>query len=157
MRCSTCDHDNDDGASMCAGCGAYRNAPSLPDARPPLSEFAESALLLAIVSPFLAGLSALVALPLGVAGLVEVRRSRGRMRGTGHAIAAIIISLLVLVVTVGGALYITETPLPWECEDCQPPEMGMLLDAPGGHHARACDSLVSDARLIGPRPGLPAA
>ena len=90
--------------------------------RPRMSEFAESALLLAIVSPFLAGLSALVALPLGVAGLVEVRRSRGRLRGSGQAIGAIIISLVVLAVTVGGALYLSETPLPWECIDCQPPE-----------------------------------
>ena len=91
MRCEKCDHDNDAGASMCAGCGVYLSAPEPVDTRPPLSEFAESALTLAAISPLLLGLTALLALPVGVVGLVEVRRSRGRLRGTGHAIAAIVI------------------------------------------------------------------
>ena len=99
---------------------------------PRLSEFAESALLLALISPLLLGLTALLALPVGVAGLVEVRRSGGRLGGTGHAVAAIIISLVVLVIAAGLALYVTQTPLPWKCDECRPPEMGMLLDTNGG-------------------------
>jgi len=95
---------------------AHSDSPEAPR----LSELAQSALLLAIVSPLLAGLSALVALPVGVAGLVEVRRSRGRLRGTGHAIAAIIISVMVLIVTIGGALYLINNPVAWQCIDCGP-------------------------------------
>ena len=125
------------------------------EGRPHLSEFAESALLLALISPLLAGLSALVALPLGVVGLVEVRRSGGRLRGSGHAIAAIIISLVVLAISVGLALYVIENPLRWQCYDCQPQARAPALREV--HHAYACDRLMSDARLIGPRPGLPAA
>ena len=93
-----------------------------PQNTPPVSDLAQSALLLAIVSPLLAGLSALVALPVAVAGLVEIGRSGGRLRGTGHAIAAIIISMVVLVVTVGGALYLIDNPVAWQCIDCGPME-----------------------------------
>ena len=93
-----------------------------PEDIPRLSELAQSALLLAIVSPLLGGLSALVALPVGIAGLVEVRRSDGRLRGAGHAIAAIVISVVAIVVTVGGALYLIDNPVAWQCIDCQPME-----------------------------------
>lgn len=99
---------------------------------PPLSELAQSALLLAAISPLLLGLTALLALPVGVAALVEVRRSGGRLRGTPHALAAIIISLVVLVAAGSAALYLWGNPLPWQCDDCQPPAVGMLLDDQGG-------------------------
>ena len=91
---------------------------------PPLSEYAESALTLAAISPLLLGLTALLALPVGVVGLVEVRRSRGRLRGTGHAIAAIIISLVVLASVTGLAFYVVGNPFPGACEECQPQAMG---------------------------------
>ena len=103
-----------------------------PDARPPLSEYAESALTLALISPLLLGLTALLALPVGVVGLVEVRRSNGRLRGTGHAVAAIVISLVVLATVAGLAFYVVGNPFPGACEDCQPQAMGVPSGGNGG-------------------------
>lgn len=89
-----------------------------PSETRPLSELAQSALLLAVISPLLLGLTALLALP--VAGLVEVRRSAGRLRGTPQAVAAIVIALSVLAGGAGAALYLAGSPLPWVCTECTP-------------------------------------
>jgi len=144
VRCKKCDYDNDDGASMCVGCGAYLSAADLGDTGPPVSEYAASALLLALVSPLLAGMSALVALPLGVVALVQIRRSRGALRGTGRAVAAIIISVIVIAATLAVAVQLEALPVPWACEDCQPPETGMLPMTPDTL-ARPCGEVPSHA------------
>ena len=92
----------------------------------PVSEFAESALLLAAISPLLLGLTAMLAIPVAIAGLVEVRRSRGRLRGTGRCIAALVISVVVIVAALALAAYLYQFPLPWKCLECVPPQTSML-------------------------------
>jgi len=96
-----------------------------------VSEFAESALLLAAISPLLLGLTAMLAIPVAIAGLVEVRRSRGRLRGTGRCIAALVISVVVIVAALALAAYLYQFPLPWKCYECVPPQTGMLDVRPG--------------------------
>lgn len=97
-----------------------RLADRVPDEARPVSELAQSALLLALISPLLLGLTALVALPVAVAGLIEVRRSGGQLGGTGHALAAMVICVVVLVAVISAALYMVANPLPWVCTECVP-------------------------------------
>lgn len=56
--------------------------------------------ILALVGLFTAGVTGVVALGLGIAALVSIRRSEGRLTGTGFAVAGIVIgSVVTLVLT----------------------------------------------------------
>ena len=96
-------------------------APSAaPCPQPAHSELADSALLLALISPLLLGLSALLAIPVAVGALVEIRRSGGAMRGRARAVAALAVAVVVLMAAAAAIAHLLDLGLPGSCEQCLP-------------------------------------
>ena len=82
------------------------NVPPLPPrpAEAKTSGLAIASLILGILGLFSCGLTALVGLILGICGLVSINNSKGRLMGSGLAIAGIVISafmVLFLPITAG--------------------------------------------------------
>jgi len=71
-------------------------AASPPALRKKFSGLAIAAFVVALLAPCTAGLAALAGLPLGIAALIKVTRSRGELKGKGLAIAGICLSGLFL-------------------------------------------------------------
>lgn len=91
-------------ATVPSGAGA---PPVLAAAEPPerTSALAIASLVLGVLGIFTAGLTALVGLVLGIWALVSISRSRGRLGGTGLAIAGTIVSgLFVLLLPLLAAM-----------------------------------------------------
>jgi len=103
MFCSQCGARNEDGATRCAQCGATlaaveRAAMSGPDAAvaPVTSAKATWSCVLGVLSllcllTIFAGLPAII---LGALALADIRRSAGRLKGEGQAMAGIILGVV---------------------------------------------------------------
>jgi prepilin-type processing-associated H-X9-DG protein len=97
MKCPFCQSDNADGANFCIACGrALSEAPPTPrqvsfSVLPSTSGLAIASLVLGILSPFTLCLTGLVGIILGIVALVQIGQSQGRLRGSGMAIAGLII------------------------------------------------------------------
>ena len=101
MFCSKCGKPNLDEATVCASCGAPMAQPAgvppaPPDLRPARTSGMAIASLVLGIFGFL-GVTALVAVVLGIVALVQISGSRGRLRGQGLAIAGICLSAFMLV------------------------------------------------------------
>ncbi len=111
MYCNQCGKANLEGAAVCAHCGApLTEADATTTAPAPAATGRRSGLAIAslVVNLFNLlgglGLPALAGLVLGTIALVQIGRSRGRLRGRGLAIAGICVSGAALVVQVGFAV-----------------------------------------------------
>lgn len=118
--CSRCGETHEEQFANCWRCGSPRdgsgrsgNAASTasaqqsepmagatgPAAGPRRSRMAVAALVLGILSFLLFLIPALIGLALGIVALVQINRSRGRLWGQGFAIAGIIMSGLIILLT----------------------------------------------------------
>ena len=105
MRCGNCGAESVQGAAFCAACGAPLSPASVPQpAQPPswsgraqTSGMAIASLVLGICGLFTGGISALAGLVLGIVALGQIRQSRGRLEGSGLAVAGICVSGFVLL------------------------------------------------------------
>lgn len=88
MRCTQCGRESPGGSAQCIHCGGALAAPP-PAARIRTSGMAIASLVLGIVGFFLFAIPALVGLVLGIISLRSIKRSQGRLRGQGLAIAGI--------------------------------------------------------------------
>ncbi len=106
MFCNNCGKPNPNETSFCASCGAPLaqavGAPAPPAAavKPTTSGMAIASLVLGIL-----GITALLGLILGIVSLVQINRSRGRLRGQGLAIAGICVSAFMLVAILPAMLF----------------------------------------------------
>ena len=98
MYCAKCEAENPDDAQFCISCGASFTAN--PTAAEPIitktSGLAIAALVCAILSVFTCLLTAIPAIILGIVGLVKINNSGGRLKGTGMAIAGIVVPVAAL-------------------------------------------------------------
>jgi len=92
MQCQHCGKENEGAAPQCAHCGAMLASATQPL---PTNRMATTSLVLAAVGFVLSPLL-LVALILGIIAQVQISRSRGKLAGSGMAIAAICISLVAI-------------------------------------------------------------
>jgi len=103
MLCPNCARGNVPGASFCAACGAPLAAPAAQSPqpagwamKPQTSGMAIASLVLSIAGFFTVGVTAIPGLVLGIVAMNQIKRSGGRMQGTGLAIAGICISVLMM-------------------------------------------------------------
>jgi prepilin-type processing-associated H-X9-DG protein len=92
MYCPKCGTQNPDDAQSCSTCGAVLT-PSQTTTQPitpKTSGLAIASLVCAILSVFTCMVSAIPAIILGIIGLVKIGNSKGRLKGTGMAIAGIV-------------------------------------------------------------------
>ena len=104
MYCPKCGTENPDVALVCNSCSAVLSGVStqtqIPAAK--TSGLAIASLVLAILSPFTCYITAIPAIIMGIVVLVKISQSRGQLKGTGLAIAAI--ALPVVLVPVAALL-----------------------------------------------------
>ena len=81
--------------------GAVSEALGQPADRPPTSGLAIAALLLGILSPFTCMLTALPAIIMGIIALVNIRSSRGTLKGLCMAIAGVALAALGMLILLG--------------------------------------------------------
>ncbi len=95
MYCQKCGTENADDARVCQSCSwALTNvtiATTAPAPAARTSGLAITSLVLGLLSPLTFFLTAIPAIVLGIAGLVKISRSDGRLKGSGLAIAGIAI------------------------------------------------------------------
>jgi hypothetical protein len=111
MRCQDCRHEWTPPTDRCPRCGAEVRvatpSPRAIDTRP-LNEKAFLSVMLVFLTlieiqfTVYGVLLPLLSLPLAVSGLIEIKRSKGRVAGTGHAVLAIVISLYFLLAGLPG-------------------------------------------------------
>lgn len=101
MLCPRCGKENPEEQTLCSACGApLSQAGGWAPAASRTSGLAIASLVVGIVGllpavvlgilgPFAMGVSALVALPLGIIALTQINRSQGRLSGKGLAIGGI--------------------------------------------------------------------
>jgi len=99
MYCPKCGLENTEDAKTCSSCGQSLSVPpDLPTSDIKTSKFAIFSLILAVLGlPPLCCITTLPALILGIIGLIEIRKSKGLLKGKGLAIAGIAISLIYLL------------------------------------------------------------
>src|SRR5579863_10243441 len=73
------------------------NPPRLPNMPKKTSGLAITSLVLGILGLFSCGATALFGLAFGIIGLITVKRSEGRLKGDGIALAGIIVSAIFLL------------------------------------------------------------
>jgi len=106
MLCPNCARENVPGASFCAACGAPLSASAAPPPPPPAgwamkpqtSSMAIVSLVLGICGLFIPILAPLIGLVLGIVAVTQIGSSRGRLTGSGFAIAGICVSALTLLI-----------------------------------------------------------
>lgn len=104
MYCPKCEAENPDDAQFCRSCGSIltgtvtqATAPATQNIGPAkTSGLAIASLVCAILSPFTCLLTAIPAVILGIVSLVKISKSAGRLKGTGMAIAGIVIPPVTL-------------------------------------------------------------
>ena len=104
MYCPKCGTQNPDVALVCKSCSAVLSGVSTPTQMPApkTSGLAIAALVLGILSPFTCYISAIPAIIMGIVVLIKIPQSRGQLKGTGLAITAI--ALPVVLVPVAACL-----------------------------------------------------
>ncbi len=118
MKCPKCNHENDPDAQICSACGSDLLQASAPPRRPDvkISELAVSSCLLAVlavvlfflftffVGPSFFGLCSVVlgilALILGIASLVCIEKSYGRLTGRAFAVIGIAIPVAIFFLII---------------------------------------------------------
>ena len=115
MFCTKCGKQIPDDADSCNFCGVpveIARAADSPTTQSPASVVGEermpgesrtsglaiASLVLGILGLVSMGLTALVGLVLGIVGMLQIRKSRGRLRGDGLAIAGIAVSSCVILI-----------------------------------------------------------
>ena len=93
MYCPKCGAENPDNAQFCRSCNRIlTNVPMVtpnPDAK--TSPLAIASLILGVLAPFTCFITAIPAIVLGIVGLVKISKSAGQLKGSGLAIAGIVI------------------------------------------------------------------
>lgn len=98
MYCQKCGDQNPDGSTRCFSCGVElaSSVAQVADAR--TSGLAVAALILGIMALFTCGITALPAIVCGIIALVKISGSRGLLKGTGMAVAGIVLSAMLAMV-----------------------------------------------------------
>jgi len=98
MYCPKCGTENPEGAQLCLSCGQNLTSPATVVAIVPgkTSGSATASLILAILSPFTCGITALPAIILGIVAFVKISKSAGQLKGTGLAVAGIAVPFVTL-------------------------------------------------------------
>lgn len=93
MYCPKCGTENPDGAQICSSCSAVLpSATPQPSAVPvKTSGLAIASFVLAILSPITCFITALPAIILGIIALVQIHKGAGQLKGTGLAVAGIVL------------------------------------------------------------------
>lgn len=93
MRCPKCKVENPDNAASCWFCNSILTpvAPSGPIQGIKTSGLAIASLVLGILSPLTCFVTAIPAIIFGIVALVKISKSVGRLKGSGLAIAGIVI------------------------------------------------------------------
>jgi len=130
MYCPKCGTENPDDAQVCRSCSWVLT--STPTQAPALgvktSGLAIAALVLGILSFFTCGITAIPAIILGIVGLVKIRKSGGRLKGNGFAIAGIAVpaaslALGLLLLFFVSVMTYRAPPAKFGIEDISPEEM----------------------------------
>jgi hypothetical protein len=100
IACPECGRENPVGSLVCTGCSAILSG-TPREVLLPTSGLAIASAVLAGVSLLTFGLPAPPALILGLTALVQIRMSRGRVRGAGWAWLGVLLSVAVAGLTVG--------------------------------------------------------
>jgi prepilin-type processing-associated H-X9-DG protein len=104
MYCWKCGASNPDNATTCSACGQVVAASTLQEVvNPPAtnsrtSRCAIAALVLGILSPLTCMVTTLPAVICGIVALVKISGAKGRLKGTGMAIAGLAVPIVVLPV-----------------------------------------------------------
>ncbi len=98
MYCPKCGTQNPDVALVCSSCSTVLSGVSTPTQMPApkTSGLAIAALVLAILSPITCFITAIPAIIMGIIALVMLPQSRGQLKGTGLAVAAIVLPVVLL-------------------------------------------------------------
>ncbi len=98
MYCPKCGTENPQGAQLCLSCGQNLTTPAVAVAIVPgkTSGLATASLILAILSPFTCGITALPAIILGIVALVQISKGAGQLKGSGQAVAGIAVPFVAL-------------------------------------------------------------
>ncbi|MBN1460093.1 MAG: zinc ribbon domain-containing protein [Armatimonadetes bacterium] len=97
MFCSKCGRENPDSAQQCIHCSAPLAPPGETSSTPRRSGMATASLVLGLVGLITFGLAGLLGLPLGLAAIIKINRSNGRLTGRGLATAGVVLSGLWLL------------------------------------------------------------
>ena len=100
MYCPKCGTQNPDVAPLCSSCSAVLSGvpTQTQTPAPKTSGLAIAALVLAILSPFTCLITAIPAIIMGIVVLVKISKSRGQLKGSGLAITAIALPVVLLPV-----------------------------------------------------------
>jgi len=106
MRCPKCKTENPDNAASCWFCNTTLPGitASTPVSQAKTSGLAIASFVLGLLAPFTCLVTAIPAIALGIAALVKISKSAGRLKGSGLAIAGIAIppaSLPVIALIAG--------------------------------------------------------
>ncbi|MHC4068713.1 MAG: DUF4190 domain-containing protein [Planctomycetota bacterium] len=100
MYCPKCGAENPEGAELCVSCSwVLSGMPSVGvNVEAKTSGLAIASLVCLILCPFTCFLTALPAIICGIVGLVQIERSRGRLKGRGLAIAGMVTPVILIPV-----------------------------------------------------------
>jgi prepilin-type processing-associated H-X9-DG protein len=100
MYCPKCGTQNPDVALVCSSCSAVLSGVSTQTqmSNAKTSGLAIASLVLAILSPFTCFITAIPAIIMGIVVLVKISQSRGQLKGTGLAITAIVLPVILVPV-----------------------------------------------------------
>jgi type IV pilus assembly protein PilA len=97
MFCPKCGKENPEGAQLCSSCSwVLSSIPAVPPANAKTSAAAIWALVLGILAPLTCLITMLPAIICAIVGLVKISRSRGQLKGTGLAVAGMLIPFAAL-------------------------------------------------------------
>jgi prepilin-type processing-associated H-X9-DG protein len=98
MFCSKCGTENVDGSNVCRGCGSVLTieGPGAEAVAAKTSGLAIASLVLGILSFCSCLLTAPISFILGIIALVKISKSNGRLKGTGFAVAGIVIPVVAI-------------------------------------------------------------
>jgi hypothetical protein len=99
MFCPKCGAENPDETQICSSCGLTleNNAGEKLVEKPKLSQLAITSFGLSFLSAFLFFLAAIPSIILAVVSIVQINKSAGKLKGKSFSIAAIVISILLML------------------------------------------------------------
>lgn len=101
MNCGKCGAEIAEGTSFCAACGQPVNA--APVAAAPVQQtsgMAIASLVLGILGFCTGGITSLIGLILGIVSMAQISASKDKLRGSGLAIAGIVVSVISVIAGV---------------------------------------------------------
>jgi prepilin-type processing-associated H-X9-DG protein len=97
MFCPKCGKENPDTAQLCISCNSLLpNLSAQPASPAQTSRLAITSLVLGIMAPFTCMLTLIPAVICGIIALVKINRSHGQLKGSGLAIAGIVVPVALL-------------------------------------------------------------